>query len=128
MGLSLFGGSSSSFDPQPEPRVVEKIVYKDRKLPNPDPFNYVIERILQQGPFLILGILYPDCTNYEGRKVLVFFNATLEQLHQQKAIDPHFSGNQKYHSPIARFVPTEAGWAMAIRFVDAMNSLKEFSH
>lgn len=84
---------------------------------NPDPSNYCILRSLKIGNYLILEIKYHDCTNYEGRKVLVFNGVSLDKLlRHQKLIDPHFSSNPNFYSPIARFVPTEEGWEMAFKF------------
>ncbi len=65
---------------------------------------------------LILKIRYKDCANYEGVKVLVFENCKLINLLNQKQIDPHFSDNKKFLSPIARFEPTERGWEWACKF------------
>lgn len=50
------------------------------------------------------------------KKRLVFENCTLEDLMEQKLIDPHFSENKNFHSPIARFEPTEKGWENAVKF------------
>jgi hypothetical protein len=80
---------------------------------NPDPLHYKIKQSEVIGTFLLLWVNYPDCKNYEGNKILLFQGVTLAALKKQKAIDPHFSDSQKYHHPIARFVPTEEGWAMA---------------
>lgn len=82
-------------------------------LPNPDPSNYKILHSESIYPYLILVVQYPDCTNYEGRKVLLFKDVKLEELKKQKLIDPHFSQNTQYHSPIARFEPTGRGLKMA---------------
>lgn len=101
MGIKLFG-SSSSFD-TPKRKSYD---------PNPDPSNYKILKHIQIGNFLILKIKYYDCTNFEGEKILVFEN-TLENVLKQKSIDPHFSDNKKFISPIARFEPTIKGWEMA---------------
>ena len=87
--------------------------------PNPNPSNYVIKKSLQVGEFLVVKIKYPDCENYEGIKILVYDRIELEHLHAQKFIDPHFSENKKYYSPIARFEPTDEGWKMAIVFCKA---------
>lgn len=59
-----------------------------------------------------MSIRYPDCTNYEGLKILVFEKGTkLEHLLNQGMIDPHF-GTEGIH-PIARFVPTKDGLTRA---------------
>ena len=86
-------------------------------LPNPKSDNYEIKQHLQLGVYLIIKIRYLDCTNYEGNKILVFKNCTLKKLLKQKLIDPHFSNNKKFHSPIARFEPTKTGWSLARKLI-----------
>lgn len=86
---------------------------KEPKLPNPDPTNYKIVKAKEIGNFLIVMLHYPDCTNYEGKKILLFQGVTLIDLVNQKLIDPHFFKDKKYASPIARFVPDDKGWDMA---------------
>jgi hypothetical protein len=86
---------------------------------NPNPKNCCISQSIRVGRFLIVEINYPDCTNFEGKKILVYLDLTLEEFLTQKngtGIDPHFSNNPKILSPIARFVPTKEGWSMAIHF------------
>ena len=87
------------------------------KLPNPDPKNYIITHEYICGKFIVLKIRYPDCTNFEGNKILVYKDITLEDLKKQGSIDPHFSDNKEFHSPIARFEPTQEGIKMALDFV-----------
>lgn len=101
--------SSSSNDK--EIRYVDREVIKN--LPNPNPNNYKILQHKKIGNYLIIKINYLDCTNYEGNKILVFENCRLDELLYQKSIDPHFSENKKFKSPIARFKPTEKGWKLA---------------
>ena len=109
MGLGLF--SSSSYD---EPNVIyeEKVIYK--KLPNPDPYNYKIVRAQEVNNNLLVMINYPDCTNYEGNKILAFKNYTVEKLLKRKSVDPHFSNNTKFKNPVARFEPTDLGWNLGL--------------
>jgi hypothetical protein len=90
------------------------------KLPNPNPSNYKIVKVQQIGDYLLMLINYPDCTNYEGNKILLYKDITLVKLLCQQKLDPHFCNNKKYHSPIARFEPTDFGWNCAITL---MNSL-----
>jgi hypothetical protein len=61
-------------------------------------------------------VVYPDCINYEGRKVMVYVNVTPEQLAAQTSLVPHFSADRGHLSPVARFVPTPRGWEMARLF------------
>jgi hypothetical protein len=102
MGVSCFGSSDSY--PAAGPAA------KPEKLPNPDPSNYEIMASVQSDTYLLILIRYPDCKNYEGRKVLLYKGATVAKLKAQKLIDPHFSDNPKFLSPLARFAPTEEGW------------------
>ena len=85
--------------------------------PNPNPNNWKLISFKEVNDFLILQLEYPDCTNYEGKKILVFHNTTLVELVNQKSIDPHFSNNKTFKSPIARFAPTTEGLKMALSFV-----------
>lgn len=85
-------------------------------LPNPKPDNYTIirhqNRFYQNHKYVIIEIQYHDCTNYEGRKLMVF-KCSLQDLLNQKLIDPHFCDDESVISPIARFEPTSRGWRMA---------------
>lgn len=102
MGLNIFSSNSSFEEPK---KVVEKVF-----LPNPNPANYSILRSKILNNHLVIEIKYHDCTNYEGRKIMLYDDCTLEELIEQKLIDPHFCDNKNYFSPIARFEPTESGW------------------
>lgn len=92
----------------------------------PRPDNYSIKNFAEHKPYLVLWINYPNCTNYNGDKILVV-QATIEQLVKTKHIDPHFSEQpcaveNALPSPIARFVPTEEGWLLALAFVRSIIS------
>lgn len=91
---------------------------------NPDPKNYKVIKAYEKNDYLILKINYPNCTNFEGQKILVFYGVTMIDLINQHQIDPHFFESKEILSPIARFVPTEEGWNMAMTFVDAVSSPK----
>jgi hypothetical protein len=104
MGCSFQKLSTSSYSIASEYKSVN---------PNPDPSNYVILKSLELNGHLLLTVKYPDCVNFEGHKILLFQDLTLDQLKLQKTIDPHFSNNKKFHSPFARFEPTMWGWSVA---------------
>lgn len=87
---------------------------------NPDPENWVIMERCESEEFLLIRIKYPNCTNYEGYKILLYKNCTIEELVQQRKIDPHFSENKNFKSPIARFVPTEEGWKMGLELIEVL--------
>jgi hypothetical protein len=42
--------------------------------PNPDPKNFKIIKTQQIGESLILMVNYPNCTNFEGDKILFYVN------------------------------------------------------
>lgn len=81
---------------------------------NPDPRNFNIQ-IAAAGPeATALMVHYPDATNYEGLKILVVEGRmTEEDVSLLTALDPHFS-DVGMHRVLARFVPTDWGWAEAV--------------
>lgn len=109
MGFSSFSRGSSY------------VIQEEVKIcpPNPDPTKYKIIQYVEAGKYLIVEILYEGCTNFEGKKLLLF-DCTITQLRKQKFIDPHFDDSAKFISPIARFEPTEKGWDMALVLVSHM--------
>lgn len=124
MGLHTMGSVSSysSYDKKErvidrvDKEMIEKIIQNSvgvKKLPNPDPMNWILNKSEEIGNYLIVDITYPDCVNYEGRKIMLYEGVTVKKLKAQKSLDPHFSSNKKFYSPIARFEPTEYGWEMA---------------
>lgn len=118
MGIAPFRVSKDSY-PESKNRIINNNVINNvtvnNSAPNPNPANYRIINDLQINNNLVVEILYPDCSNYEGRKILVFKGISLEKLLKQKLIDPHFSENKKYKSPFARFEPTKKGWEAALK-------------
>lgn len=114
--IKLF--SSSSYDSQPSRGTNSNQEATASTNPNPDPKRYSIKRMHKKGDFLIIKINYPDCTNFEGNKILVYKGCTIVDLVQQGSIDPHFSDSKEFHSPIARFKPDDEGWKMAEFFVE----------
>jgi hypothetical protein len=84
----------------------------------PDPHNFCVEATEQIGRFLIARIRYPDATNFEGRKILVFQNIVATDLLDATTLDPHFCDGD-HLAPIARFIPTAQGFKMAKVFCRA---------
>lgn len=81
---------------------------------NPDPYNYHVIQVKTFDRSVVMEVKYPDCTNYEGRKILVFQDTTIADIMNQRVLDPHFSENTQYISPFARFEPTAEGWRVAV--------------
>lgn len=80
---------------------------------DPDPNNWTVVRTHQVGSNLVAELKYPNCTNYEGRKILLYKDCDVMKLAKQTHLDPHFLPGQL--SPIARFEPTPEGWELAIK-------------
>jgi len=109
MGFSLF--SSSTYD-EIEAALPKKKEQKKSTFGNPNPKNYIILYSEQIGEFSLFVVKYPDCYNYEGKKILIY-RGRIEDIIAQGSLDPHFSDNEKLHSPIARFIPTDEGYSAA---------------
>ena len=128
MGLRIMHLSGSSHE---EPSVItrevvkEKVIIKEKSI-NPDPYNWKLIRSKQVSKYCVMDVLYPDCTNFEGRKILVLKNIThLESVKYQGNLDPHFTSANVKWKPIARFEPTKEGWKNAIIFCQAIQLGRE---
>jgi hypothetical protein len=86
---------------------IVKVVASD---PDPQRFDIVSEH--WYGQYVVVMLHYPDCTNYYGRKLLVYDNiAKWNGIKISGHIDPHFLDDR--YSPIARFEPTPRGEILA---------------
>ncbi len=84
---------------------------------NPNPLRFTVERSEKVGQFYVSVVKYPDCTNYEGKKILV----TRKAVDSRAPLDPHFSGDSDINCGlVARFEPTPEGLVMAKIFCEAM--------
>ena len=92
----------------------KKSFQKHKDNVNPNPGNFKIIRAKEINNFLICEICYPNCINYEGRKILVYEGLKTSDFLKMKKIDPHFYPDSKL---VARFEPTTRGWKMAEFFV-----------
>lgn len=77
--------------------------------PHPEVFKILDAK--QGSKFLYLEVLYPHCTNFEGRKVLLMKDTTIADVCLTKVLDPHFYPENKI---IARFRPDEEGKNLAM--------------
>ena len=83
--------------------------------PNPDPAKFKVVKAEQVGDYHVLHVNYPNCTNFEGNKIILMpgvFNPLRDTL------DPHFSESD--NSPIARFKPGYVGWTMALMLAEML--------
>lgn len=72
----------------------------------PDPEKFEILDRLEIGKFTILLVKYDGCLTFNGEKLLLYDGIYTSSL----TLDPHFFEN---HPIIARFAPTQLGWALA---------------
>jgi hypothetical protein len=79
---------------------------------NPNPGRFTVKRTERVGNYLIAEVVYPDCSNYEGRKILAFIGVDEEWLKRQRRLDPHFDPESQL---VARFTPGPLGWELARR-------------
>jgi hypothetical protein len=80
---------------------------------------FTLHRAQQIGHCLLVELQYTDCTNYEGRKIMLYTNMTLAQFKERKIVDPHF--NEIGISPVARFEPTRQGWLMGYHLANSLS-------
>jgi hypothetical protein len=89
MGLN-FLGSSGDYTP-----------------PNPNPFHCQVVKRESHGDYQVLEVKYFGCTTFSGHKLLL----TRDRYLEIEPLDPHLLGDG--HPVMARFEPTEEGWALA---------------
>ncbi len=78
---------------------------------NPNPLRWSELQVYQSRNACAVMVNYPNCTNFEGNKVLVLPGTWDDN---RKELDPHFSDDND--SPLARFKPNRKGWLAAIAF------------
>lgn len=85
---------------------------------NPDPNKFSCGEVRRIGDWWVAKINYPNCTNFEGNKIIVTdFNPIYVGF-----LDPHFT---ETNGVLARFIPTEDGWLMALAFAQMLNIMQQ---
>lgn len=93
-----------------EEKIVEKLVYPPNQ---PDPRNFrIINRFSANSVVHLLEVVYPNATNYEGRKIILYKDVWLKTILNSKELDPHFLNTPGVLAPFARFKPDVEGWAI----------------
>jgi hypothetical protein len=108
MGLNLLGSRDRYEAGMPAPT-------------DPDPKKFIIKELTQIGHYVIAKVNYPNCTTFDGNKILVFEHATTNGVRVMSIIDPHFT--ERRSSPIARFSATERGELLAKRFCETATKI-----
>lgn len=90
---------------------------------NPNPENFNIVGVWPAGNFFVSLVHYPNCVNYEGRKVLV----TRHNPSDYTKLDPHFNEDWETNAGlIARFEPTPEGIVAAKTLFNLGPDFKDF--
>lgn len=109
MGLRLLG-NSGSYDGDSS----------SRHPADPNPALFSIKELKQIGEFVLAVVNYPNCTEYEGDKILIYDDVSMGTIARQEVLDPHFimprRGVVKGVYPIARFVADARGRYLAEEF------------
>lgn len=82
---------------------------------NPDPCRFRLVSWIQYGSYILAKVNYPDCTGFEGNKLLVFKGLSVGELTGLSVLDPHFTIDGRI---IARFRPDL--WADAESFIKGL--------
>lgn len=125
MGLGPFSRNCGIYEnSEPIKNINVTVTLKDKAVvaPAPNPHNFKILNTFSIGSYLVLKVKYPNCTNYEGVKIMVYHDKDhlrLYGIQHKSSLDPHFNNKKDSTnpSPIARFEPTAEGWKNAKKFV-----------
>lgn len=107
MGAFRMLSTGGDFSPQP---------------PNPNPRNFKTELLGSYDRSCAVEVTYPDCTNFEGRKALVFaipWVALQSRISETGELDPHF---MESNDLVARFRPGPWGQIEAKRLARRLSS------
>lgn len=92
--------------------------------PNPNPYNFRILDIVEINGNCIVNILYPNCTNYGGRKLLLYRNTKEIDIRKVDCLNPHFLESKGLY-PFARFEPTTEGRRAAKGLAVILNNISK---
>ena len=84
----------------------------------PDPRSFTIVSKQRSHDYVIAEVQFPDCTTYEGRKILVYRRRVFDRVQRAGVMDPHFL--EHGDCPLARFAPTADGMRAAQAMVTAL--------
>jgi hypothetical protein len=88
---------------------------------NPDPRHFQIIAHTTIGRLTMISVVYPNCTNFKGNKILIYLDTPIKILERSKVLDPHFAEDGV--APIIRLVPTPAGWRMGLEICKLLDKI-----
>ena len=88
---------------------------------DPSPTNFKVLKHQFVGGNTVAVVEYPNCTNFEGKKVLVWLGR--QPVDTWTHLDPHFNNPSKdSHTPFARFRPTAEGIRAAVLLAESLGA------
>lgn len=109
----------------PVPLKMSLSMEKESLSSNPDPKVFQVRGHEVIGNYLIVVVRYPNCTNFGGKKILVYENLhDIYMLLDQGELDPHFGEGDNFY-PVARFQPTTIGLLMAREMCEHLSKFPE---
>jgi len=90
-----------------------------RNTADPIPDNFTIVKMDTAHGHTLVHVQYPNCTNYEGNKFILFKDTTPKEVYAMSEIDPHF---RKSSNIIARLEPTATGWGLGFTMMHNMGT------
>lgn len=82
--------------------------------PNPNPYRFTVEDAWERGHLTVALVRYPDCTTFDGLKILVLDGKCASELKQATHLDPHLLPENRV---VARFRPDAKGRALLERLL-----------
>lgn len=79
--------------------------------PMPDPYRFRVIHWQDFKASLLVEVEYPGCTTFDGRKLLVFRDMSVNELEATSVLDPHFTELEP--RLVARFRADETGRLLA---------------
>ena len=78
---------------------------ENAQAPDPSRWKLLVKKQYAYG--YVLMVKYQGCTNFEGKKVMVYRG----QFTERTVLDPHFADGDE--SPLVRLKPDDYGWELA---------------
>jgi len=78
--------------------------------------KYEIKRDFFLRGYSLVWVYFPECPY--PNKIMLYTTNDWVNLKLDKTVNPHFNLNEP--SPLARFVPNEAGWYMGIKLIETL--------
>ena len=99
MGMSLFSNTSDDCNENTDTS------------PEPNPFRFEILDEHEELRTIALKVRYPNATEFNGIKILVYDITHKDWIHNTKKLDPHFLEGEI--SPLVRLKGNDLGWILA---------------